>query len=82
MKDSMLTSSLSNKNISYTVASLTSNYYADFAFSYRPFVMFFLQDEEVKTIERRVFNLIDCFTKIGGMMGLVATICTVFTSSI
>jgi hypothetical protein len=29
-------------------------------------------DEDVISTERRAFNLIDCMTKVGGMLGIIS----------
>jgi hypothetical protein len=39
-------------------------------------------DEEVVTTERRAFNVVDVFTKFGGMLGIVATLGKVLLSSL
>jgi hypothetical protein len=49
----------------------TGTYITDLDYSGRPFYMFFLMDEDVISTERRAFNIIDCMTKIGGMLGII-----------
>jgi hypothetical protein len=74
LKDNRFSNSYSMENVTYLNFLYDYSYEPAFVFTNVVFNMYFIRDDSVITVERRVFTFVDAINQLGGLMGVVASV--------